>query len=483
MAAGGVNPNLRIYEDSFMTDKYSNVDRLTQAKLTTSESLSNMAIQLYGQRSDRFPLMLATKAKGNIRTVKSVDTLFTVPIMGKPQKSDAISSTIYSAGQKIGVGKAPITLTFATSHFRKAEFLILRSGAQVVVQTDPVPATGGGFTYTAIIHGNDPTAWIPYSDIAPGVRVAAGWVAAGQKRSQGTHSRAQGPSKMQNQCTKVRASYNWEGNLNNKVMVLEMPVAEGKTTKFWMEYERFDMELRFMEEKETALWESKFNRTADGQILDRDANTGDVLITGSGLKEQIPNEATFSVLTESILSKIVRDVVWNSGSTTKREISLYTGLGGREDFHKAMAAAAKSTGFSYTENQAIGGGANSGDLRYGAYFGSYVHQDGHVITLKNLPLLDYGAVADAAAKHPVTKLPVTSHDMYFIDESMINGQRNLQFIQEEGVQGIVKEIRGMNSTSDVVSSDDMVSSYQYIDSVGIHLMNPVNSFKLRCVAA
>jgi len=73
--------------------------------------------------------------------------------------------------------------------------------------------------------------------------------------------------------------------------------------------------------------------------------------------------------------------------------------------------------------------------------------------------------------------------MYFIDESLVNGQPNLQFVAEEGVQMIRKEIKGMNADGDVVSSDDMVSSIQYIDSVGIHLLNPISSFKLKYVNA
>lgn len=478
------NQKLSIYEDTYYQDKYSKSDRLSQAKLSASEALSNTVIQLFGRRSDRFPLMLATKAKGNVVTVKSADTLFTVPVMGKPQKSDEITTSAYASATKIGVAKSPIDLVFATRHFRKGEFLLLASGAQLVIQTDGVPTTGG-FGYKAVIHGNDNNAYITYSDIKVGNRIAGGWVAAGRNNSKGTESRSQAPGKMFNQCTKLRASYNWEGNLKNKVMVIELPKAGGGMTKLWQEWEMFDHDLRFMEEKENALWYSQFNRTADGQILDKDPNTGDDMPTGSGLLEQIPNEATYAVLTESILKRIVRDVVYNSCASTeeKKVITLYTGLGGREEFSNAMQTAAITSGYTNVNNLAIGGEANSNNLTYGAYFGTYKHQDGHIINIKMLPLLDYGSKADAAPKHPATGLPITSYDMYFVDESMINGKPNLQFVQEEGVQGIRKEIRGMNSDSDVVSSDDMVSSIQYIDSVGIHLNNPINSFKLRCIAA
>ena len=48
---------------------------------------------------------------------------------------------------------------------------------------------------------------------------------------------------------------------------------------------------------------------------------------------------------------------------------------------------------------------------------------------------------------------------------------------------IRKKINGMNGDSDIVSSDDMTSSVQYVKSVGIHMYNPVSSFKLRCIAA
>jgi hypothetical protein len=477
-----INQALRLYEDTYTTDKYSSVDYLSQGKLTANSVLSSAVVHLFGQRSNRFPLLLATKAKGAVVSIESVDTLFTVPIMGKPKKTSLIVATPYSAGSKIGVGKTPITITFADKHFRKGETLALNSGILLTVQEEP-KAGDLGFDYVLKIHGSNNNAYVPYTDLKAGTRLAGMFVAAGLKNSKGTESRTQMPSKMQNQCTKLRATYNWVGNLKDKVMVIELPAGEGRTTKVWQEWEMYDHDLRFMEEQENALWYSQFNRTADGKILDKDVNTGDLVITGSGLLEQIPNETTYGILTENIIYRTVRDVLYNSCADKVKQISIYTGVGGREEFHRAFASSLGKLGYTNFTTQFVGGEANSNNLTYGAYFGTYKHQDGHVVTLKMLPLLDHGAKADAAPKHPTSGLPITSYDMYFIDESTVDGKPNLQFVQEKGAEDIRKKINGMNGDSDIVSSDDMTSSVQYVKSVGIHMYNPVSSFKLRCIAA
>jgi hypothetical protein len=188
-------------------------------------------------------------------------------------------------------------------------------------------------------------------------------------------------------------------------------------------------------------------------------------------------------LTENIIYRTVRDVLYNSCADKVKQISIYTGVGGREEFHRAFASSLGKLGYTNFTTQFVGGEANSNNLTYGAYFGTYKHQDGHVVTLKMLPLLDHGAKADAAPKHPTSGLPITSYDMYFIDESTVDGKPNLQFVQEKGAEDIRKKINGMNGDSDIVSSDDMTSSVQYVKSVGIHMYNPVSSFKLRCIAA
>jgi hypothetical protein len=479
-----INEKLRLYEDEYIQEKYSSVNNIAKGNLATSEYLTTTMINLYGQRSDRFPLYLATRGQGKVKTVKTIDSQYKVPIMGKPQKSDLIVSSVYSASSKIGLGKSEFVLTFASKHFRHGETLQLPGvDLLITVQGEPTPAETTGWDYKCKIFAGDANTYIPYNEVKPGRRVAGGWVAAGLINSRGTEHRSQTPSQMTNQCTRLRATYNWKGNVSKKVVTVDLPLMNGGVTKVWTEFERAELEMRFLEEKEDALWFSQYNRDANGQINDYDPKTGDIVVSGSGLLEQIPNETTYGILTEKIISKIVRTVVMQSAATGKKQFTIWTGVGGREEFHKAMAASAKSTGFSFVNNQAIGGATNSTNLAYGTYFGTYIHQDGHEITVKLLPLLDFGKRADAAVKHPESGLPSTSYDMYFIDESLVNGQPNLQFVAEEGAQMVRKEIHGMNSTSDVVSSDDMVSSIQYMDSVGIHLLNPISSFKLKYVNA
>jgi hypothetical protein len=475
-----INDKLRIFEDTFNAEKYSDVDYLSIGKLANSQFLSAAVVQLYGQRSDRFPLMLSTKGKGSIKKVESVDTLFKVPIMGKPKKSSAIVKTLYSASDKIGAGKADFTVYFADKFFKKGLTLSTKSGVLVTVQTDPEKAVEGNYyKYTLKVDGSDVNKYVPYSDVAQGARMSAMFTHVGLKDSRGNESRSQAPSQMVNQCSTLRSSYNWKGNLANKVMAIELPTKSGGKTTLWQEWEMFEHDLRFAEEEENTLWYSEFNRTAEGLILDRDVNTGDIVVRGSGLLEQIPNSSSYGVLTENILKRTIRNVLYNSAADVKRSISVYTGVGGKEAFSQALFSSLKSLGFGFQADQFVSGGKNS--HAYGAYFGTYIHQDGHTITLKYLPLLDLGAKAEAADKHPISGLPITSYDMYFVDESVINGEPNIQYVQEKGVEEVRALQNGMNKVvNGMVTSDATRTSVHYMKSCGIHMFNPVNSFKLTC---
>ncbi len=480
------NQKLGIYQETYNTDKHSSVDYLSRGNLAQADMLTSAVIKLYGDWSARFPVYLSTMGQGRITKVKSIDSLFKIPILGKPKKSSTIAKVLYNTTtDRPGQGKTVATLYFADRWFAKGDMIESVAKTKAIVQENPVQE-GDYFKYEVIITGSNLNTYFTSREIREGAKFSRIARPVGIKGSRGGESRSQSAAMMQNQCSFLRESYNYAGNVESKVMTLALPKKGGGTTMMWKEWEAFQHELKFMEACENMLWYSEFNRTPDGRILDKDVNSGEPLIMGSGLLEQIPNSSTYGVLTESKIKRVVRDVMYNSSADKVRQISLYTGVGGTEEFHNAMFNSLRGLGFNFQADQFVGGGKNDRNLVYGAYFGTYQHQDGHVITVKKLPLLDYGARAEAADKHPITGLPLTSYDMYFIDESMIDGKHNLQFVQEEGREKFEKIIRGVNTSkgafgnSNEVSSDADESSIQYGESIGVHLYNPVNCFKLIC---
>ena len=474
-----INQKLSIFQETYNAGKHSNIDRLTDAKLAESDMLSGSVVKLYGSWDKRFPLYLSTQTKGKKHTIKSADTTFKVPVMGKPKKSSVIAKTPANTSN-LGLGKSVVVLYFADGFFRKNEVIASNRGTQVQVQSDLVQE-GDYFKAEVKILGSNLSKILTLAEISAGAKFSSMYNPVGIKNSRGTESRSQSHGMMWNQCAYLRRSYNYEGNISNKVVNLQLPTANGGTTMYWEEFEIYQHELKFMEEIENLLWYGEFNRDAKGIILDKDTNTGSVITIGSGILEQIPNSSTYGFLTKDKLKNTVRDVLYNSSADLIKDISLYTGTGGTEAFSDAFFNEMKADGFQYSASQkVITGAEGSHDLSYGAYFGRFKHVDGHTITLKRLPLLDFGSKSEAAPRHPKTGLPMTSYDMYFIDESTIDNKANIVSVEEEGRGYIKKYVSGMNSKETNIANDGDASSVQIAKSVGIHMFNPVNSFKLFC---
>jgi len=475
------NQKLSLYTDTYNTDKYTSINYLAAGKLAAAEELTTTVVQLYGNWSDRFPLYLSTKGrKGGTKMIKSPDALFTIPIMGKPKKSSSIAKTIYAATDKIGAGKAEFYIYMVDKWLKKGDIVETYKKNKLKIQEQD-REEGGYYRYIAQVVGADSLNYLTNDEISPGRKLAVMYQGAGLVNSRGRESRSQAPARMQNQCAFLRNSYNWKGNIENKVMAIDLPTMSGTTT-LWQQWELFQLELHQMEETENYLWYSEWNRSPEGIVMDTDPDTGEKMPFGSGLLEQIPNQSTYGQLTVEKIKRVVRDVMYNSAADKVREITLYTGRGGQEQFDLAMKSDLVGMGYQYQQStKQISGTPNSHDLVYGSYFGTFKHVDGHTVSIKYLPLLDLGARAEAAPKHPLSGLPITSYDMYFVDESVIDGMPNIQYVQEEGRQEIKKFIYGLNAKDqNIISSDADASSVQMGRSVGIHMFNPINSFKLIC---
>lgn len=478
-----INEKLRLYDETFDDKSHTDVNRLANAMLTQADILSPIVTRLYGDMSERFPLMLYTEGMGRIRTVKSVDSLFKVPVMGKPKKYSVVAKNAYSTSDTVGKGKTEFVIYFADRWFERDN--VIESPSKVKAKITEHPEQEGDYwAYKLKVFGSNVSATVPFKDLIAGTKWGKFGTPVGIAGSRGNGSRNQAPAMMQNQCTFIRMSYNYKGNVQNKVMTLQIPTNQG-IKKYWVEWEAYQHQLQWKEECENMLWYSEWNRDAQGFIHDHDINSGEIITMGSGVLEQIPNSSTYAFLTEDKVRRTIRDVFYNSSATDKKNIFIYSGIGGMEEWHKFMMASASALGILAPTDKFIGGKPNSQDLVYGAYFGTYKHVDGHTITMKQLPLLDYGYRAEIAAKHPITGLPITSYDMYFIDQSVSEGRSNIEFLAEEGREDIEVFVPGLTipkgySGTMSRATDADQSSVHFAKSLGIHIYNPVNCFKMFC---
>jgi hypothetical protein len=97
---------------------------------------------------------------------------------------------------------------------------------------------------------------------------------------------------------------------------------------------------------------------------------------------------------------------------------------------------------------------------------------------------DKGPIPDASPRHPVTGLSLESYKMLFLDTSVYDGQKNIQFVNEKGREYMEKVILGftaggiMGFDSTFISTSVDESSVEFFKTIGMHILRPTNCFVL-----
>ncbi len=475
------NPILELYPATFNDKEFMSTNHLSKALLTESEWLSPLVTHAFGSSANfgkrNFPLSFISEGMGNVRSISSADLSYKMAIIGRPKKTSTVAVTAASAGEKPGRGHTKVKVVFADRWFFKSQSIFSPSRIECRVQSDPKPVTDG-WEYEIVTFNPSEEAFIPVADLQQGATWGRGLAKVGKERSRGVESRGYSPYQVQNQLSVARHTHKFAGNIKNKVMVLEIK-ADGKTFKYWTQWEMFLGQLDFKEQCEIDLWHSTYNKDENGVIHVIDEDSGEVVPSGAGALQQIPNEDQYSILTTKKIETLITDIFFNASDADVVNVEIYAGTGGLREADRAMKAA--SAGFTLVDTKQISGSGNS--MMFGAYFNTYRHIDGHTVTFKKLPLNDKGMMADISGKHPNDGLPGESYNFYCIDNSTYDGVKNIQYVSEKGRENVNFIVAGANVPDGYQetiyrASDIDASSAEWMKSQGISIGKPTNCFKL-----
>lgn len=478
-----------VYHDRFDSTGFTNENTLARAMLTKPDVINPVITHLSGREDKKFPLTFMTEGqKGGYKTIEVNDIQYEWPTIGKIKNEDRIVSTAYGASDKPGLGGSLFYITTEENYLKDQHTVISPNGIQARVMERGKPVGSGRYQITLQLNGYGPSEYCPLSELQAGaVWAMVGGASVSESFSMGNESNVQTPGKMKNQISILRKSYRWGGNLVNKTVEVQFNV-NGVSTNYWMPFEEWQHMMHWKQSCEEHYWYTKYNRNADGTITMKDLVNQLPIPTGAGVDDQIPNRDTYATLTYKKIKETVGDVMYGATDTGKMDVVLYTGLGGMEEFSEAMAD--KASGFSQITGDKFvtGSGRN---LMLTGFFTAFEHIDGHVVTVKQLPLLDKGARAANAMKHPVSGRPITSYDMYFVDQSMYDGSPNVQMISQKGRsmrRGVVKGMAPLNmkadgtdfSGNDIISTEKDENSIHFLSSKGICIRRNNHCFKLSC---
>lgn len=473
---------------------YSNEETIAHLMLSKPAEINSTLTYTYGMDDDRFPLTFLTEGQGSAGVV-DIDTVdWTWKTMGRMKFNDQVLAC--AATGNVGQGGVMFDVEFKTHWFIEQYGLIAPDGiTQVRIMKDLGEGPNGGYLYRLRLTTPNPNAYVS----ADNLKVGAYWSLTAptipQSYSKGNRSNVMGPGKMTSQLEFHRYSKEIAGNISNTVVTYEFKTKGGGTTNLWIneEMRQFDIQCRIMDEER--LWFAQYNKTVNGEITLVDPDNGQPIPHTAGM-EEICRESNYDTYGEELtLNKIERtvgDVLDKDTDTGSMEVILCAGKGFMQDFDRAIRNDARSEGFVTPLGDKMI--ETSGDgLSYGKYFRQYKTVDGHVITMKHLPLLDKGTFAENAKSngmiHPRTGLPITSHQAFLIDMSTYDGRRNVRKVRQKGQiynAGVYKGLTPIPASwggfpTNVLSTDVDASRYEVKNSYGLQVDKTTKMFQLKCV--
>jgi len=471
----GIQPSIRrtFYSDRQKTDTAS----IAAAMLQRPDKISQVLTFLGGMEDDQFRMTLLTEGMGNTVSVNNFD--YEYDVQYPPKETRELAAT--NSGSNLGRGAQPFTLTFPDRWFIYPYVLVSESGAQVRIMQEPTP-NGSNWDYLVQLINPDKNAAFPAADAVAGKRFVQLFAPVGLDWSRGNASNFYAPSKIRHKLTTIRKSYHVSGNANGQVVEVSLPKKGGGTTKLWMEHEEWQRYLQWKKEMETLYLYAERNYDEAGNTTMFDEN-GQPIFISPGLFQQVVNKDYRSILTARKIKEVVRNIFADMRGAQKKEITLYTGLGGKEDFDTAMKQ--EMSGFNIVSTDKFVKGEGRA-LALTGFFTTYEHIDGYTVKVVHHSMFDHGTYAENKPRHPISGLSLESHRMLFLDTSTYDGQSNLAMVQKKGRELLRWAVAGSTipygfSGNDLRASDIDGASVHYLKVGGLLLRNWMTSFDLQVI--
>lgn len=490
-----------LYNTTYNSEKYTDVEMLYKNELIDTVTLSQSLTHLWGRDSEMFPLLSLTEGQNGLTSLPKKelnDTQYTWPVIGRMKHTSRVVGLANTSNVKPGLGGGTFQIIFEDDWF------VRFSGAtspdkqhEIRVQGDGEVIGTNKVLYTVSLNSANDNEYISLDNFENGLAWVMGAPKVAGEKSDGTTSNSMAPGKWTNQFGFYRFSKPITGNVANKITNIEFDLDDGSKTNLWMPWEMRQFEIDRRVQLEDELWNGKYNRDQYGRIRLKDEKTGKVIPTGAGVKEILKTTGqhdTYGTLTLAKIDGIVNKLFSNRVGFTPMELVFYTGGGGLREFHQAVTNDAQSKNYYYElSKQEVMSGTN-GYLSYGKYFSQYKTIDGHIITIKRANLFDQGlrAEMDRANGKMHNGFPHESYNMLLLDMGQNDeGERNIQLVGEKGREvqvGIYKGMTplpkewGLNGSDKLLSSKIDEASYEVLVSQGITMKNYTTSYFLEFAA-
>ena len=320
-----------------------------------------------------------------------------------------------------GLGNTPIQLWLEDNWFGPTAILEFDDKEYQVRVAGAPYKDGNLWVYTCFVADGQPSSYIPADLLTPGCQVSRLASAVEEYSEEGDILNYSTHFKMRNYLTTIRINYDITGSAYSTVMAIALQDPKtGKKSYLWADYQEWKAMREWYKRCERMLVYMKNNVNKDGSCNLKGTNGRPVFI-GAGLLEQIApsNRRYYTELTAELLEDFLFDLSYNVLGTNERKFAALTGEMGMREFDRILKE--KVVNMSLIDTVFVTG---SGDnLTFGGQFKTFKMTNGIELTLKYFPL--YDDLMYNRKLHPVTKKPLESYRMTFLDLGRRDGEANI----------------------------------------------------------
>lgn len=302
------------------------------SKLMTRIAQTNFGLDLDSYLDQFSPLYLDT------------DDDFEWDLIGSAKKNvplveARIGGTAIVATDTPGLSFTEFELVFPEQWFSDENVIVGEKNEVYSVQiiADPTPE-GTNWVYRVKLITGDPDLFFPFEELASGKRFSKDWSLVEQTLSKkGGLVNFVSPFKMRNAFSMIRMQHTVPGNMIDRPFATAWRDDQGTVHKTWTQYEDYQFDMQFRQEKNRLLMYAQANKTTDGKYKNF-GKSGHIKKQGAGIRQQMEasNTSYYNTFSIDYLIDILLDLSEGKLPSDRREFVLRTGERGAVQFHKAV---------------------------------------------------------------------------------------------------------------------------------------------------
>jgi hypothetical protein len=327
------------------------------------------------------------------------DDDFTWELIGSAKKNvplveARIGGTAITAASEPGKNYSEFELVFPEQWFSDENVIVGEKNEMYSMQViaDPLPE-GNNWVYRCKLITGDPDLFVPYEELVANKRFSKDWSLVEQTLSKkGGLVNFVSPFKMRNAFSMIRMQHTTPGNMVDRKFATMWKGDDGKSHATWTQYEDYQFDNQFRQEKNKLLMYAKANKAADGSYKNF-GKSGHIKKQGAGIRQQMEasNTSVYSNFSIKYLLSVLLDLSEGKLPGDKREFVLRTGERGAVQFHEALEDHSQLFTPLFNEDRmykATGAGGVKMGLGYGGQFLEYMGPQGIKVNLSVDSLYD-----------------------------------------------------------------------------------------------